>query len=503
MARLARLFRGLPRAHGVYDLSRAKQGETKKVEGSARTVREPVSTQLWEAHVEGRQGLGIVPINDEGVSYFGAIDVDQYDINIADVEARCAILRLPLIPTRTKSGGIHLYCFTGLGVPARLLRSRLTEWAVALGVGGSEIFPKQNALLDESDVGNWINMPYFNAQETERYGVSNGAKQSLIEYVDYAEDRQVTEDYLLTAVLPENPDFMQGPPCLQTLAGRGFGSGSRNKGLFAIGVYLKKRFPNDEEWAGQLRIYNTKFMKPALEEAELKTIIKSLGRKEYNFACSQDPIKSFCNRTLCRTRDFGIGKADTKDWGITIDSEAQIIMTEPPYWVLTVNGTRMRFFSEDLMKQPRFQELCMQKIRFLPPTLPRDEWTVNINKIISTATEIEAPSDSGPEGELRWYLHQFCTVYPQAETREEMLTGKPWIDTGYIFFRGNDFKRYLEAQHFRALTGNKLYAAMRDFGVEHQQLWITNQNILVWKIAVAETTKDIPMPVRQVDKGSM
>jgi hypothetical protein len=53
------------------------------------------------------------------------------------------------------------------------------------------------------------------------------------------------------------------------------------------------------------------------------------------------------------------------------------------------------------------------------------------------------------------------------------------------------------------LTGNKLYAAVREFGVEHQQLWISNQNILVWKIAVDKTTKDIPIPVKIVERGAM
>ncbi len=497
--RLARLFRGLERAHGVYDISDKRNG-TKKVEGRARTARFPVTPELWVKHVEGKQGLGIVPIDDKAISYFGAIDVDRYDIDINDVEAQCATIGLPLLTTRTKSGGIHLYCFTH-GVPAQLLRSRMNEWCVALGFGGAEIFPKQNALLNEGDVGNWINMPYFGGDATDRYGVLNGERLSLAQYLDRGEGLRVTEAQLLQLVIEEGADFEQGPPCLQALGRRGFGEGQRNKGLFAIGVYLKKRFP--EEWQSHFHTYNDKFMKPPLNADETKTLIKSLARKEYNYACSQDPIKSFCNRTLCRTRDFGIGKADAQDWGITIDSEVQRVETDPPYWLLTVNGTRMQFFSDDLMRQPRFQELCMQKIAYLPPTLPREKWVEEINKVLVNATPLEAPTDSSPTGELQWHLQQYCTVYPQAETREEVLVGKPFPEEGFVYFRAADFKRYLESQHFRVLSGHRLYAALRELGVSHQQLWISGQNVLVWKVAIETTTKDITVPTKQVEKGAM
>jgi hypothetical protein len=310
------LFRGLPRAHGVYNTSKAQALPGEKIEGTARTARKPVTAALWKKHTDGVQGLGIVPITDEGISYFGAIDVDMYGIDIAEVERNCALRRLPLVPTRTKSGGIHLYCFSRQGVPAQLLRARLTEWSVALGYGGSEIFPKQSALLNEDDVGNWINMPYFGANKTndqgifcwDRYGILNGEPLTLAEYLDLAERRCTSEEQLQLVVVEEGEDFFQGPPCLQALSCKGFGEGQRNKGLFAIGVYLKKRYP--DLWQEKLEAYNKKFMRPPLEGSELKTIINSLARKEYNYACSQDPIKSVCERKLCRTREFGVGQVE-------------------------------------------------------------------------------------------------------------------------------------------------------------------------------------------------
>lgn len=489
------------RAHGLYDVDKKANGKA-KIEGKALTKREPVTLKLWERHLSGKQGIGIVPINDEGLSFFGAIDIDKYDIEIKDVEARCAALGLPLLPTRTKSGGVHLYLFTVVsGLSAQLVRARLEEWAVALGFGGVEIFPKQNQLMNESDVGNWINMPYFNAAETNRYGIFKGEKLSIEQYITRAEALRVTEEQLQQLTIPETDGFEKGPPCLQALGRSGFGEGQRNKGMFACGVYLKKRYPDD--WQAHFHAYNVKYMRPPLADSETKVLIKSLARKEYNYTCNQDPLKPLCNRRICHTRDYGVGKDENEDWGIVIDSEATRVETNPPYWILTINGTRVTVYSEHLLTQRKFQELCVEKIGHYPPPLPGEKWRAEVNRILSTAVSVEAPADSSPTGELQWLLQQFCTVYPQGETREEILTGKPFTEEGSVRFRAADFKKFLDAQHFRAFTGHKLYAELRAMGVEPKQVWIDKQNLLVWSVPVFQSTADTVIPPRVVDKGGM
>lgn len=501
VGQLAALFTGLPRAHGVYELLERKAGG-KKVQGKARTERSPVTIELWYKHVAGERGLGIVPIRDDATCLFGAIDIDKYDLDLQDVERKCAELRLPLLPTRTKSGGVHLYAFGAEPLPGPLFKQRLEEWSVSLGYGGAEVFPKQGQLLNDKDVGNWINMPYFAAAtgKTERYGIFKGEPLELAAFVQRAQRLRITTEQLEQLVLKEGEEFAEGPPCLQSLSLQGFGEGMRNNGMFAVGVYLKKRYPDD--WAAHMHAYNAKFFKPPLPEAELKTIMKALTRKEYNYTCDKPPIKAFCNRNLCRTREFGVGKGSA-DWGIVIDTDVVMVKTQPPYWIVTVNGTRMQLFSEHFMQQRQFIQLCVDNLRFMPSALPADKWRAEMNKVLQSATEMEAPPDAGVGGELEYHLKQFCTVFPQAETREEMLTGKPFTEEGVTHFRGADFKRYLDSVHFRALSGAKLYAHLRAVGVSHKQLWVGDQNTYVWCVpAFAQQQADIP--ARTVDpKGEM
>jgi hypothetical protein len=500
--RIASLFRGLERAHGIYELAQKKTGG-KKVQGKARTVRGAVTLDLWAAHLGGKQGLGIVPITDEATCFFGAIDVDRYDISIEAVELRCSELNLPLLPTRSKSGGVHLYAFGREALPAELLKARLEEWSVALGFGGAEVFPKQAALLSDKDVGNWINMPYFGieAGTTERYGIYKGQPLGFEDFCVRAEQLQLTAEQLEQLQIAEGEDFIDGPPCLQSIARSGFPEGSRNKGLFAIGVYLKQRYP--DEWPAQLLLYNARYMKPPLAEGEVKDSIKSLKRKEYNYSCNEPPIKSFCNRNLCRTREFGVGKG-SEDWGLQIDSDVQKIMTEPPYWIITVNGARMQVFSEDLQQQRRFIDQCINKLNFHPAPLPADKWRGEVNKILRCTVEVEAPPDSGIGGELECHLRQFCTTgFPQGDTREELLSGHPWTEEGTTYFRSADFKKYLDAHHFRGLSGARLYARLRQGGLIHKQLWVNGQNLQVWATPAFPKAPEGVVPERKVDKGGM
>jgi hypothetical protein len=507
VAQLAQLFSGLPRAYGTYELFKRAEGG-KKLTGKAKTVRGEVTITLWQQHVAGVKGLGIVPIRDDGTCMFGAIDVDKYNVNINAVEEQVKNLRLPLLPTRTKSGGLHLYLFAGTPIAAPILRTKLGEWATLLGFGGSEIFPKQDAMLSEKDFGNWINMPYFgwDTGHTDRYGVFRGNPLTLSEYVARAELLKVTEEGL-KEIQPEkrasatNGDpFLEGPPCLQSMAIKGFPAGTRNISLFAVGVYLKKRFPN--EWQELLREYNIKFMKPPLPDDEVKPIIRSLNRKEYNYTCDKFPLSNFCNRNVCKTRTHGVGQGGA-DWNVVIDSGGLKILTDPPYWILTVNGKRVQVTSEDYLTQRNFVRKCIDALGYKPPLLKADKWDAIVNKILQESIEVEAPADASSAGELQFYLTQFITVLPQAETREEILTGKPFTEEGFTHFRAADFKKYLESMHFRALPGNKLYAQLKEFGIAHKQYWVVNQNINVWFIPAIEK-EQVVVPARTIgEKGEM
>src|ERR1035437_6751148 len=153
------LFNGLQRAHGEYTISGQKGA---KATGKAVTKKTPVTIELWDKHLKGTQGIGIIPIRDNSTVTFGAIDIDSYDgFEASALSVRITNNGWPLVICRSKSGGAHVYLFTAEDVPSRLLRLKLKQFAAAIGYPKAEIFPKQDEMHSPEDIGNWINMPYF------------------------------------------------------------------------------------------------------------------------------------------------------------------------------------------------------------------------------------------------------------------------------------------------------------------------------------------------------
>ena len=72
------IFSGLDRAYGQTQ-SREKN-EAGKLEGRSWLVKEHITINNWNNHLEGKEpSLGIIPIDDNNQCKWGAIDVDTYD----------------------------------------------------------------------------------------------------------------------------------------------------------------------------------------------------------------------------------------------------------------------------------------------------------------------------------------------------------------------------------------------------------------------------------------
>ena len=185
-------FRGFDAAHGqTFIMGTKKNG---KEEARSRIIREPLTKELIDKHLKGETGVGSIPITKEHTCCFGVIDVDTYPLDHVALGAKCNAISLPSIVCRSKSGGAHIYFFIKGWISATDMRDKLAEIAAVLGYGGSEIFPKQTQLLVErGDVGNFINLPYFDAKRTLRPAYkSDGTEATLKEFLDLIDERKVT-----------------------------------------------------------------------------------------------------------------------------------------------------------------------------------------------------------------------------------------------------------------------------------------------------------------------
>lgn len=487
--RLMALFEGYPDAHGTYRVdSTGVSGE--KQTGKATTVRNPVTSKLWEYHLRGMIGLGIIPINAESNVKFGAIDIDVYEnFSHAELIQKIEKWKMPLIVCRTKSGGAHCYIFLKEFTAAKLVQSKLREMAGLLGYGTSEIFPKQVEILTErGDIGQWINMPYQNLNETTRFAYSADAKpMSISEFVDIATNMRVdmhtlakwnTKEVIVEA-LPG------GPPCLQILCSQGFPKGTRNNGLFNLGVYAMKS--HKDSWESKLVELNQKHMDPPLDPTEVMGVIKALKKKEYNYMCDQAPIQQYCNAGKCRTCKFGVGNG----MGLPVMGTLTKLQTKPPIWFIDVDGGKRIELATDQLQDPRkFQLVCMDHLNMMPAIPKKADWDALVQKMMENVSVIEVSKDMSPEGQLIEVIERFCTGRAQAQRQDEILLGKPWTNNDRHYFRVSDIVAYLDRNRFKYDGTRWLCKTLQSIGGKHDFFNIKGKGVNVWSVPEFKTVDE-------------
>jgi hypothetical protein len=336
-------------------------------------------------------------------------------------------------------------------------------------------------------------MPYFGGESSTRYAYGKkGEALSPEEFIERVKEITLTVEQierLEASPLTENIDWLdQAPPCIQHLIVQGFPKGTRNSGLFNVGVFLRKKYP--DEWEKRLEKVNLEYMQPPLGAQEVITVTKQLQRKDYFYRCNDQPIASHCNSPLCRTRKHGIGA----NGGTPLFSNLTKQDSDPPIWFLDVEGGRLELETDDLLNQNRFQRKCMDSLNKIPPKVKDNVWRQIIQQLLDSLTIVEVPKESSTEGHFLELLETFCTERPARE-KDELLLHKPWTENGKTYFRLADLMEYLHRHNFKEYPRNKLTAKLKQMEGSPHFFNIKGKGVNVWCIAefVAQTeSHDLP-----------
>jgi hypothetical protein len=508
--RYSGLFRGNERSHGVFD------PKTKKV----RTDSGPADESDFQKHIDGIVGLGVVPINDKDSCYFGAIDVDNHgsdkDIDLEKLSQAFHRKKLPVIVCRSKSGGAHCYVFFSEPVKSVAVRRLLNKWVALVNVAeyctsGFEIFPKQDVLVrdDTGDkaLGNWINLPYFGGDNTDRYALISGKKVNLDLFLANAESTRITSAEVLDHL---NGDHSEAPPCIQSMLMQGVESGYRNQAMYNITVYLKRAFP--EDYRDKAFDINQQVFDKPLAYAELKRTVGSAGRRDYRYKCSEEPCKSLCDRAVCVKRQFGISKTEFKDLEnqdkLPEMSDMVRYDTDPVKWGIKVDGKLLNNITTAELYDANIMRMKISEALQIPvPMIANKFWYDHvIEPLMPNAVLEEAPPDASMPGVVWSRLKEFVRKADvrkdgtNAEDKKLLLTGNPVVhyskkdDRKMIVFRATDFVQYLKRTKSEELKGPNLWFALKNFGgVEHTKVRVGKDTINVWAVPFDEEEKvDVP-----------
>ena len=487
------IFEGNNSAYGQLILSGSTNGKG-KADGKAFIKRQPVTDNLWEDHIAGKDpALGVIPINENNECKWGCIDVDVYNVDHMVLMRNIKGLGFPLVTFRSKSGGAHLFLFAKEFIPASLMQSKLKAMADALGYAGSEIFPKQTEILVErGDTGNFLNLPYHGGVRGLRYAMKAGGEAATLEsfysiYDEWAQTREEIEQITVKEKTEVKESFKQGPPCLNTLAEQGFGEGSRNNALFNIAVYCKKAHADD--WENQVGQYNQKYMDPPLSYQEVQLVIKSVTRKGYDkYRCKEQPICGVCNAAKCRTKKYGVGFEEEQM--PELDTLTKI-KSNPPQWFLNVSGKRIELKTEQLHNPNLFAIAVLDQANVVSPIPKAKDWReIYLKSLMQKLQEIEPLESLDPINQIINLLYDFTVNRPQARTKEEMLNKKPWTDDGNTYFRMDDFYSFCKRNNWemdKTKTGNLI--KQLDFFIDETRMTLKNQTPRLVKIKAMKKTE--------------
>ena len=433
MKKFIEIFTGLERAHGCTYVEK-KNVDGTKVKGQSFVKRQQVTEDLWKNHLKGCEpSLGIIPINEENKCRWGCIDIDSYaGFDHKKLIKQITKLNLPLVTTRSKSGGAHIFLFTTVPVDAELIRKKLVSIGSILGFGSSEVFPKQIELKSKDDTGNFLNLPYFNCEKTTRYAfLENGEAASLDGFFGLYERNKLTPDQLEKLIIKrQESELSDGPPCMETLAAEGISEGGRDNALFHYTVYAKKKWPS--EWKNKIILFNEKVMNPPLDDASVERIKEQHDKKDWGYKCKDEPMCSFCDKELCRTRKYGIGGMAL----FPVLSDLQKIELDEPYYYVNVDGQRVKLDNvETLLEQRLFQRAVAKQIDKRPPRISPKEFGQYTDLLLAGIEKVPAPAGSSKIDQLQEHLEEFCTNRSSTTTtKDDISRGNVYTSEGKHYF---------------------------------------------------------------------
>lgn len=495
--KLMTLFRGSSRAHGVYTEQLDKDPLKKKVKGKAMTVSMAPTLKKWIQHVTGECGLGIIPINEENKCWWGVLDIDG-EVDHVKIQQRIQALELPLVVCYSKSKSAHCFLFLEHQVPAESIRSILEEMASKLGVAGCEIFPKQNTLnVEKGDLGNWLNMPYFNNNRRGVLLVNDELhEQDLPEFLEYAYSKRLSQedwDKLIGKIQKHIEDLesvLEGaPPCIQyILKTQGICEGNRNKLMYNIAVYCKKRYP-EEEFEDRVKEIHDKYAQNPLSIRELNTIMDSVKGKEYRYQCKDGMLKQFCNSSICVERDNGI------DFSTEIKSikNATRILTNPIIYAVEVEleserPSKVYVSTDQLFKQDLFRKACSEQLHKTFCPVSTKQWNTMSTSIINNAINQDPPYDMMEEYQLYVALVDYVTN--RAQDNPSILDTEEGVYrntlAGKIYFKLSGLRNFLVRRglYGKDFTNWQLGSKLNSLVIPTDEVDFTNETRVKRKVDI-------------------
>jgi hypothetical protein len=272
------------------------------------TIHEPVTSDIWQQHLEGKLRLGLKPEKD-GKCLWGCIDVDPNNYKDYSEKKYVKIIKkynLPFVPVKSKSGGLHIFIFFNNFADVDKVIFKLSQINEQYFLA-QEVFPCNKA----------VNMPYHNMNASMEFAFDDNNTPIMVgRFVELAEQKKIDPKDFYNFKVQEysaESEWSHYPPCVQKLIQEGWSGSNRNNYLFNVLVLEMKK--NNALTVQQIEDIaqnrNQQIFNKPLDRQEVSSLAKSVHKQGYEFQCppKHPEYQPICNKDLCKTRRLGIGEA--------------------------------------------------------------------------------------------------------------------------------------------------------------------------------------------------
>ena len=458
--------------------------ERGKRKASYLTIHEPVTEQLWEKHIKGETLIGVRPENGDKLKW-SVIDIDPANYKDYSQKKYVDIIRdfeLPLIPVKSKSGGLHLFIFFTDWADKNKVKNKLLEINKEYFLS-KEVFPINKA----------VGMPYHKADAAVEYAFDdNNTPLMLGGFIELVKAKAINpEDFYKYKVTEYNAetDWREYPPCVQKVIQEGW-TGERNNMLFNICVTeMKKAEGNlsvkqlkDIAWERQKVIY-ANHPKGLLRRSESDATAQSVHNKGYEYLCPPKHgfVASICDKETCKLRKLGIGvqapdiKNEFTELTYTEDSKGII-------YECMFKDRHITFKPEDT-KDEKSWRVCLAKYRIFWLTLPRPKkgpspFELLMKHLLETAEENKSLKyEDTVEEEKYNTLKRFFESTIEQDDYTKLKDGYTVLDskTNICYFKRNTLADFLDKRKTPFKTVNQairlLDCKKHDFFEGERNIW--------------------------------
>jgi hypothetical protein len=492
MNNFIKCFTGLQRNFGFCNISNGytdpNTGKIKFNAGDYGWSGKPITEDDYRLHLHGKKSIGIQPCDDNGLACFGAIDIDPKVYKDLDIKKYLTIIQekeLPLIPIKSKSGGLHLYLFTKEFVKAKVIRDFLEQVLFLFKLPiTTEIFPKQTKLGSDTNGnkvnGNFINLPYFN--KSERVALDPSGKEMPLDLflkvveinkADIEKLENISNDLIKKELTGGAEEFKDGPPCLEILSKNKMKDG-RDRFLYNYMVMAKKKYPDN--WGKMVLKAGRNYFEfdQIWTDDYIEKKIKSWEKQEKGHTCHDDLLAPVCIKSECVKRKFGIISDKKINWPLMTNLIKVDFKPDPEYYftVEREDGETVQVHAKDVNKikdQQELRGLIMAQADFPPPPIKGMDFFEIQKALFSTIDTVQPAPGTTPMEILKKHLKDYIHS-TEATSHNSFKSGNVLKDDTYAYFVYDEFFNDLKDNEWKKDSSRTSYMIEKMFEKEKDHM---------------------------------